>query len=217
MVVNAHLCAWTKLASHLVEWFVGQRRWRYHTVSQRERWEKSWLTMRGMCPKRTVNLWIYYRCVTHREKNLTIWSAHEGCCSLLVHFLRQTVQCLWCVTNMWALHFDQCFKFSQKLYWNHHGFPLWRFCFSNIISVPFIMLLGFVLFELETCALTGNSRWWKIRWKFSTYDQVSATSCWRNKTVVMWLSLCILPPASIFALWCRNHFSKFSVLFSSEN
>lgn len=134
--------------------FVGPRRWRHHTVFQRERWEKSWLTMREMCPKWTVNLWIYYGCVTHREKKTDNLKRTRRML-LFVRSFSETYGLIAC--DVWQIC-GLCFsinvsKFSQKLYWNHHGFPLWRFCFSNIISVQFMMLLGFVLFESETCPL----------------------------------------------------------------
>lgn len=217
MVVNAHLCAWTKLASHLVEWFVGQRRWRYHTVSQRERWEKSWLTMREMCPKRTVNLWIYYRCVTHREKKFGNLKRTRRMLLFVSSFSETNGPVPVMCDKYVGSAFRSMFQIFSKTLLKSSWIPFVALLFFKHNKCSVYYVVGFCFVWVRNLCIDWNNRWWKIRWKFSPYDQVSATSCWRNKTVVMWLSLCILPPASIFALWCRNNFSKFSVLFSSEN
>lgn len=78
----------------------------------------------------------------------------------------------------------QYFRFpSSKINGNHHGFFLWRFCFSNIIST----------FIESVC----------VGKYFENSVQVKLRLVEETQTVVMWLSFLILSTASIFAL-CFN-------------
>lgn len=183
MIVNAHLCAclpsgqmlrWSKTMEISncddFQWVKGNisKVWKRKGDKGRE---MSWLTIRNVSKMCTVNLWIYYGCVTQKIDDLK----RTRRMLLFVSSFSQTYSSLFscdkCVDSAFVvrLHSHDSISvsnFPKIFYWNHHGCSLWCFCFSNINESTVYDVVGFCLC-VRNSPIDSNSRWWKIRWKFS--------------------------------------------------